>query len=108
MAYIYIYMLCCCIMYKVYMWHWNNLFADKFAIDSERGIIYVNGDLNTEGGDVSFTLTVSAENDEATGANPDTVSGPCYLTLTSQVIFFICIPTLITLHPDNCTNYSHW
>ena len=63
-------------MYKVYMWHWNNLFADKFAIDSERGIIYVNADLNTEGGDVSFTLTVSAENDEATGANPDTVSGP--------------------------------
>jgi len=50
--------------------------VDMFAIDSNRGIIYVNGDLDVENGATLFTLIVSAENDLATGAAPDTVSGP--------------------------------
>ena len=70
------YMHFCCITSKVFH-TWSNLLADKFAIDSERGIVYLNGDLDAEGSsDVSFTLTVSAENDQAAGAAPDTVSGP--------------------------------
>jgi len=55
------------------------LSVDKFTIDRDRGIIYVNGDLNVEGRVPSFILVVSAENDLATGAAPDTVSGStCY------------------------------
>ena len=55
------------------------LSVDKFAIDRDHGTIYVNGDLNVEGRVPSFILVVSAENDLATGAAPDTVSGPtCY------------------------------
>jgi len=55
------------------------LSVDKFAIDRDNGTIYINGDLNVEGRVPSFILVVSAENDLATGAAPDTVSGPtCY------------------------------
>ena len=49
------------------------LFLDEFAIDADTGVITVVGDLDEENID-RYSLTVQAENDQATGAPPVTVS----------------------------------
>ena len=46
--------------------------SDEFAIDAATGVITVVGDLDEENIDM-YTLTVQAENDQATGAPPVTV-----------------------------------
>ena len=47
--------------------------AGEFAIDSETGVMTVVGELDEEN-IASYTLTVQAENDLATGVSPVTVS----------------------------------
>ena len=47
--------------------------SDEFAIDDETGVITVIGDLDEENID-QYILTIQAENDQATGVDPATVS----------------------------------